>query len=285
MNTLMLRNTRESYGLVAQVLHWATAALILVLLPLGLFMHELPESSAADVAYKAWFYSLHKTLGVTVFAVAVVRVIWAAIQPHPKLLNAERKLESLAAQTVHWMLYGAIICMPLTGWLHHSASVGFAPIWWPLPQDLPLVPKDPQLATFFGIAHFSTGILLGLTLVLHIGGALKHAVIDKDATLRRMIPGGTQASQGALSDPHFKRLPALLAVLSFVVLGAVSVGQFTDQPIGRRAGSDLDHSLGDCGFRMAGQQGKKPAGHRDHSDGQPGCRWIRRLERRHHFRS
>ena len=160
MNTLMLRNTSESYGLVAQVLHWATAALILVLLPLGLFMHELPESSAADVAYKAWFYSLHKTLGVTVFAVAVVRVIWAAIQPHPKLLNAERKLESLAAQTIHWMLYGAIICMPLTGWLHHSASVGFAPIWWPLPQDLPLVPKDPQLATFFGIAHFSTGILL-----------------------------------------------------------------------------------------------------------------------------
>ncbi len=219
----MLRNTRETYGLVAQLLHWATAALIIVLLPLGVFMYDLPDSSGAEVAYKAWFYSLHKTLGVTVFTVAVLRIIWAVFQPHPRPLHADRKLESLAAQTVHWMLYGAIICMPLTGWLHHSASEGFAPIWWPLPQDLPLVPKNPQLAMALGVTHYFTAILLGLALVLHIGGALKHVVIDKDATLRRMIPGSQKSVPADLSEPHFKRLPVFLAALAFVGLGAVSI--------------------------------------------------------------
>ncbi len=222
----MLHNTRETYGLVAQVLHWATAALILVLLPLGVFMYDLPDSSSAEVAYKAWFYSLHKTLGVTVFTVAVLRVIWAVIQPHPRPLHADRKLESLAAQTVHWTLYGAIICMPLTGWLHHSASEGFAPIWWPLPQDLPLVPKDPQLAMALGVSHYFTALLLGGALVLHIGGALKHVVIDKDDTLRRMIPGAGQTGMAGLSEPHFKRLPVFLAALAFVILGAASLNDY-----------------------------------------------------------
>ncbi len=222
----MLLNTRETYGLVAQILHWVTAVLILALLPLGFYMSDLPQDSAAEVAQKSWFYSLHKTLGVSAFLTALVRVIWALFQPHPRPLNADRKFESLAAQSVHWTLYGAIICMPLTGWLYHSASEGFSPIWWPLFQDLPLVPKNPQLAGFFATAHNFTGTLLGLALILHIAGALKHAVIDRDATLWRMIPGRYRALAADLSDPHFKRLPAFLAVLSFVFLAAAAVADF-----------------------------------------------------------
>ncbi|MCP4315559.1 MAG: cytochrome [Hyphomicrobiales bacterium] len=228
----MLANSRETYGLIAQLLHWATVVLIFILLPLGLYMHELPVSSAEEAAYKSWLYSLHKTLGVTVFLVAIVRVAWSAIQPHPKPLNSDRKLESLAAQTIHWMLYGAIILMPLTGWLHHSAAEGFAPIWWSLPQDLPMVPKNPQLASFFGLAHFFTVILLGLALVLHIGGALKHVFVDHDSTLARMIPGRVPAIPADLPDPHFKNLPVLLAILTFLVLGgATAVGYNISGPI------------------------------------------------------
>ena len=223
----MFLNTRETYGLVAQVLHWITAGLILALLPLGLYMTGLPQGSAEEVLEKSWFYSLHKTIGIAVFWVAVARVAWAVLQPHPRPLNADRKLESLAAQSVHWVLYGAIICMPLTGWLHHSALEGFAPIWWPLFQDLPFVPKDPQLAEIFGTAHVFTGVLLGLAVALHIAGALKHAVIDRDATLQRMIPGRYRADGAALPEPHFKRLPAFLAALSFAVLAAAVVADFT----------------------------------------------------------
>ncbi len=227
----MLTNTTETYGLVAQLLHWTTAALILVLIPLGVFMHELPVSSADDVAFKSWFYSLHKTIGVAAFLVAILRVTWAIMQPHPSPLNAGRKLESLAAQTVHWMLYAAIILMPLTGWLHHSSAEGFAPIWWPLSQDLPLVPKSPALAEFFGLAHFLTSIFLGLTLVLHIAGAMKHALIDKDDTLNRMIPGKIAVTGTKLPGSQFGRLPAFLTVIAIAILGSATVAVYAiNQP-------------------------------------------------------
>ena len=219
----MFANSPQTYGLVAQLLHWAIAGLVLALIALGLFMHELPAGSSSDVAYKSWYYSLHKTLGVTVLFLAIIRIGWALVQPHPKPLNAQRPLENLAAQTVHWILYGAIIAMPLSGWLHHSALEGFAPIWWPLPQDLPLVPKSPQLAAVFAAVHFFTVILLGICLVLHIGGALKHALIDRDVTLSRMIPFRTANTPGDLPDPPYRRLPLFLAAVAFVAVGLATL--------------------------------------------------------------
>ncbi|MEM7123592.1 MAG: cytochrome b/b6 domain-containing protein [Pseudomonadota bacterium] len=220
---MMLNNTRASYGLVAQLLHWSIAVLILALIPLGLLMQELPEDSVAQADRKLIVYSLHKTVGITLFVLAVIRVIWASVQPHPRLLNADKKLEAFAAQTVHWILYGAIIVMPVTGWLYHAATEGLAPIWWPFSQDLPFIPKDPDLASFFGVAHTCTVILLGLALVLHIGGALKHAVVDRDGTLRRMIPGMYKASAEDIPETPVARRPALLAALSFLVLAAAVV--------------------------------------------------------------
>ncbi len=220
----MLVNTHKTYGLVAQLLHWTTAILILTLLGLGLFMVELPETSGADVESKSWFYSLHKTIGVTTLIVASLRILWALLQPHPLPLNAERKLESLAAQSVHWMLYGSILLMPLTGWLHHSALDGFAPIWWPLAQDLPLIPKNPHLAEIFGAGHFFTGVLLVVSLALHIGGALKHVVIDRDQTLVRMIPGMKADIADDLMDSSHKQLPILIAALSILAVIAASIG-------------------------------------------------------------
>lgn len=223
---MIFLNTENSYGLIAQLLHWATAALILVLIPLGIYMHDLPVNSADEVVYKSWFYSLHKTLGVMALFVAIARVTWAAVQPHPKLLNADRTMESLAAQTVHWALYGSIILMPFAGWLHHSAAEGFAPIWWPLSQDLPLVPKSPQLASVFAMLHFFTGILLGLSLLLHVGGALKHVLIDRDETLQRMLPGRNFIPAIDLAEPRFKRLPRVLAVFAILIVGGATAANF-----------------------------------------------------------
>jgi polyisoprenoid-binding protein YceI len=163
--------------------------------------------------------------------VAIVRVGWAFIQRRPNPLNADRKLESFAAQTVHWMLYGAIILMPLTGWLHHSTAEGFAPTWWPLTQDLPFIPKSPRLVGLFGAAHYFTVILLGLSIALHFAGALKHVVIDRDGTLARMIPGMTPRAPPVDPEnspsPPSRSLPALIAVLAFLVVGAVTAADYS----------------------------------------------------------
>lgn len=222
----MLVNTRDTYGTVTQLFHWVTALLILVLLPLGLFMHDLPIGSTEEVAYKSWFYSLHKTLGVTVFLIAIGRVFWALTQSRPSPLYPERKLESLTAQTVHWMLYACIILMPLTGWLHHSATEGFAPIWGPYPQDLPWTPKSADFADFFGTAHFLTGVLLGTSLLLHLAGAAKHLIFEQDDTLNRMIPGQYTPQPAKSEQAQHNGLSIILAGAAIILLGVATIGVY-----------------------------------------------------------
>lgn len=214
----MLSNTRQSYGLVAQILHWVTASLILTLLVLGLYMHDLPINTPAEIDDKIWLYSLHKTLGIVTFATAILRVFWAFVQPTPLPLKSERKLESLFASTIHWVLYGSIIFMPITGWLHHASLEGFAPIWWPFSQDLPFIPKDAALAEFLGAAHVFTSFLLMGSLALHIAGAMKHVFVDRDQTLARMLPWKQVEIEVDLSEANHNYLPRIIAGCVFIGL-------------------------------------------------------------------
>jgi len=188
----LLANTAARYGLVAQILHWITAVLILLLLVMGLVMTGLPQSTDAEIADKVFVFSLHKTLGVTLLAVALARVLWALVSVRPAPLHPERRLETFAAEAVHWTLYGAILATPLAGWVHHAASTGFAPIWWPFGQDLPFVPKSEAVAAASGFAHWLLAMTTIAAVGLHVAGALKHAVIDRDATLARMVPGASR---------------------------------------------------------------------------------------------
>ena len=138
--------------------------------------------------------------GSPVLALAVLRILWALSQPRPAPLHPERRLETLAAEAAHWLLYGAILVLPLSGWVMHAAEDGFAPIWWPFGQTLPFVPKSDTIAGIAGGVHFLAAIALVATLAAHIGGALKHALIDRDATLARMWrgaeAGGPEAAGG-----------------------------------------------------------------------------------------
>lgn len=186
---MALSNTQQHYGAVTKTFHWATALLILTLIPLGIYANGLPYDTSEALAQKAWMFSLHKTLGVTVFFIALARILWAIIQPKPAGLHPDRKLETFAAKTVHWLLYGSLLLVPLSGWVHHAATAGFAPIWWPLGQDLPMVPKSESLAATTAGLHIVFERVLALSIFLHIAGALKHHFIDRDATLRRMLPG------------------------------------------------------------------------------------------------
>jgi len=231
----MLANTRQTYGLVAQILHWITAALILFLLVLGVYMHELPIETPTQVDEKIWLYSLHKTLGLTTFVIAIIRVLWAIIQPRPMALNSERKWESWLAGTIHWVLYGAIILMPITGWMHHAATEGFAPIWWPFGQDLLFVPKDAHLAELLGNAHFFTALLLMGSIFFHVAGAIKHVVVDRDQTLARMLPGKHVLVEDIKEQSSSKRGTVLAAGGIFALLAvAIFSGYF--------AGHTHDHS-------------------------------------------
>ncbi|QFT59637.1 hypothetical protein FIU94_12455 [Sulfitobacter sp. THAF37] len=220
-----LTNTQIRYGAVSKTFHWLTALLILTLIVLGLVAEDLPYATDAELARKAWMFSLHKTLGVLVFFVALARIIWALSQPKPGLLNADRKAESFLADLVHWLLYGSLVIVPLSGWIAHAAASGFAPIWWPFGQSLPLVPKSTAVEHAAAAVHYVAGRLLIGAILLHVAGALKHHLVDRDGTLRRMLPG--EAALGPLPQQDTGRAPAVTAV---VIWGAALALALTTAP-------------------------------------------------------
>lgn len=206
---MSLTNTHLNYGAVAKTFHWLIALLILTMFPLGLIAsdlaHQVRDATAAPdqalVQRTVVLFSLHKTLGVLIFFVALLRILWAAIQPRPGLLHPDRRAEAFLAQMIHWILYGSLVLVPLSGWIHNAATTGFAPIWWPFGQGLPFVPVDELVSEIFAALHQIFVYVLGGAILLHIAGALKHHLIDRDATLRRMLPGRVDA-QVPKAQPH-----------------------------------------------------------------------------------
>ncbi|WP_323782757.1 cytochrome b/b6 domain-containing protein [Thalassovita sp.] len=220
-----MQNTEAHYGVIARSFHWLTALLIFSAFPLGFIAEEMSESlrsgdTNVNLDTVVTLFSLHKTIGIAIFFTASARVIWALIQPKPKLLNGDHKTEALLAETVHWLLYGSLILVPLSGWIHHAATTGFAPIWWPFGQGLPLVPQSQTLSGLASDLHFLLMLVLATSIALHVAGALKHHVIDKDATLRRMISGHTDISPSKTQPSH------ILAAASAAVIwvGVLAAG-------------------------------------------------------------
>jgi len=214
----MIRNTVQSYGSVARALHWLTALLILSAIALGLYAEDLPRDTEAAAATLRTIYSAHKTIGVATFFVALIRILWAFSQPKPAPLHPERRLETFAAELVHWALYGAMLVMPASGWISHAAEAGFAPILWPFGQGLPFVPKSEAVAHSAILVHKLSSLVLYAAIALHVVGALKHALIDRDATLARMTRG---TSAGPAVQPNGHAIPAPIAP---IVLWAAVIG-------------------------------------------------------------
>ena len=220
---MALQNTATHYGSVSKLFHWTTALLILAIAPLGVAATNAPFETSEQLATKAMLFSIHKTLGVLVFFVASLRILWAISQPKPAPMHPDAKLETFLAEVVHWLLYGSLVLAPLSGWIHHAATTGFAPIWWPFGQTLPFVPKSESVAHLFGSLHWFWTKVMMASVVLHIAGALKHQFIDKDATLKRMWFG----SIGALSLPQAAKsitAPVIaIGIFAATVFGAVAM--------------------------------------------------------------
>ncbi|MEL7204841.1 MAG: cytochrome b/b6 domain-containing protein [Pseudomonadota bacterium] len=213
-------NTATRYGTVCKTLHWLTALLILALIPSGIIANGLPYDTPEALAQKAQLFSIHKTLGVVLFAVALTRILWVLTQPKPAALHPERRAETFLASTVHWLLYGSLVLVPLSGWVHHAATEGFAPILLPIGQDLPLVPKSETLAGITASLHIIFERVLVVALGLHIIGALKHHFVDKDVTLKRMWFGAAEG--GGEPRKSGKLAPIFAAVSAWVI--AIGIG-------------------------------------------------------------
>ncbi|UWQ20673.1 cytochrome b/b6 domain-containing protein [Jannaschia sp. W003] len=203
-------NTAATYGRVERAFHWSVALLIASAVGLGLAAQWAPLASDAAWAWKARLFSLHKTVGVAAFAVALARIAWAAAQPRPRPLHPERRWETRLARAVHGTLYGALVLVPLSGWLAHAAMPGFAPILLPVPQSLALpAPWPERLAAL----HVVAGRVLLAAVALHVAGALRHA-LERDGTLARMWNGWAPPEP---PPPPRDRAPLLAAIAVWAV--------------------------------------------------------------------
>lgn len=169
----------ERYSLVARTLHWIMATLILFNLWLGLAHESLPRD---------WqVMPVHKSVGLTVLALAILRLGWRLTHRQTPLPEGLPAWERLAAKVTHYTFYTFMLLVPLTGWIMSSA--GKWPLNWFFLFDVPkfAVTKDDAIVGFSAEAHEIFAFAWIALLVLHVAAALRHHFILKDDVLRRML--------------------------------------------------------------------------------------------------
>ena len=195
---MTLKNTIDRWGGISQLLHWAVAALILVMAYLGLTMGDLPNGPD-----KIKTYALHKSIGITILALVALRVLWRvyAGTPHP-VPGSPRWQERIAALT-HAAIYALLFAIPISGWVLNSAA-GFPLQWFGLINLPHIVGESHDLHELAEEAHEIMFWVLALLVVAHAGAAFYHHLFQRDATLARMLPKGWLRSNDASITPRTK---------------------------------------------------------------------------------
>jgi cytochrome b561 len=170
------------YGGVAQALHWLVAALVLSQFGLGWTMSDLPLSQL-----KFDLYQLHKSLGLTIFALVVVRLAWRLGHPPPPLPTGLPAWERTAARTTHALFYVLLLVQPLIGLLQSNAANFPVVVWGILPVPA-LIGSDEGFAETLVEVHETVASVLLVLIALHVAAALRHHFLLKDDVLRRMLP-------------------------------------------------------------------------------------------------
>jgi cytochrome b561 len=178
----MLRNTQDSYGLIAIVLHWLVALAVFSLFGLGLWMTGLDY-------YDPWYHrapEIHKALGVLLGLVLVARLAWRWINPRPRPEPTLSVLERRASTLAHALLYGLLFLVMAAGYLISTADERPIDVFglFAVPATLTGLPEQADRA---GDVHLALAIAVIILAGVHALGALKHHFIDRDRTLLRML--------------------------------------------------------------------------------------------------
>lgn len=179
---MRLKNDEMRYGAVAQLLHWAIVALVVTQFVLANKAHHLPLGSA-----KLATLAQHKSVGITILGLAILRMIWRWFNPVPGVPAGTPTWQRLAARGSHFLLYALLLVIPVLGWLMSSAR-NFPVSWWGLVTLPDFIEPNKQAYEFFHEAHELAAKLLFVVALIHAAAALKHHFLDRDNVLRRMLP-------------------------------------------------------------------------------------------------
>jgi cytochrome b561/polyisoprenoid-binding protein YceI len=179
---MQVRNTTQRWGAVSKLLHWSIVLLVIAQFVLANLAEGLPLGMA-----KLGMLARHKSVGITILALALLRLTWRATQPAPALPAGMPRAQRWLAQGTHALLYLLLLAMPLSGWLMSSAK-NYPVSWFGLLQLPDLVAPGDALYEAMHAAHELMAVALAVTALLHLLGALKHHFVDGDDVLRRMLP-------------------------------------------------------------------------------------------------
>lgn len=189
------------YTKTAVILHWLIALVVIAMFALGWYMTELPKEAAKQTAFdlfdlgvytwhlaeevspRNFYFNLHKSVGVTLLALIALRVLWRITHRPPTMLASYKAWEKKLATGTHHMLYLLMVAMPVSG-LIMAMSGKYGVKWFGIEIIAGL--DNSTLRDVFKEAHEIIGAIFITVIILHILGALKHRLIDKDGTMKRM---------------------------------------------------------------------------------------------------
>jgi cytochrome b561/polyisoprenoid-binding protein YceI len=213
------------YNAVAMIIHWLTALTVIGLLVVGNIMADLPRTDPN----KLDLYNLHKSFGITILLLTVIRLGWRLTHKPPSLPDAMPNWEKRAAHAAHWVFYLLLLGVPLLGWIMVSAAPRSVPTFlfgvleWPhisFLADMELDQKK-ELKEVFEDLHAAAAYTMAGLIVLHIGAALRHRLLLKDNVLQRMLP---------------KVIPALALAFGLALAMPVSATEWSVDPAASNLG-------------------------------------------------
>ena len=193
--------TPSRYTKTAVILHWLIAICIFSMFALGWYMSDLLKEAPKQMAYdlfdlgiytwqlaaeaspRTFYFNLHKSLGVSIFTLIIIRILWRLTHTPPALLSSYKAWERKLATGTHHALYLLMIALPLSGVIMSTYSK-YGIKWFGIPFIKGL--DNTPMREVFTEVHEVIGVIILVILILHTAGAIKHKFIDKDDTFKRM---------------------------------------------------------------------------------------------------
>ena len=181
---MRLKNPPDRWGVISQLLHWTTVLLIVVMAWIGLRMGDMPNGPD-----KIATYAMHKSIGMTILALVIVRIGWRLYAGAPAPVAGTPRWQHAIASLTHLGIYALLLAMPISGWVMNSAA-GFPLQWFGL-FNLPAVAgRDHAVHELAESVHEWLFWAMVVLVVAHAAAAFYHHLFQRDATLARMLPRG-----------------------------------------------------------------------------------------------
>lgn len=172
----------QKYSISMRLLHWLSALLVVGLFAVGLWMRSLSYYDPLYQVLPFW----HKSVGFLLLFLILARLFIRSITNQPGHLSTHKSWERILARATHWLLYGLMFCLFISGYLVATADNRPATFfgWFDIPVLITAFENQEDIA---GLIHeYCAWALIGLS-VLHAAAAIKHHWLDKDVTLKRML--------------------------------------------------------------------------------------------------